>query len=131
MRVRPKQILYLNNKQELQFVELCVAGTGPDRISCHPQASYRVGLLHFYRQGSQGSEVLSDSSVAGKWQSHDSNPGQPGCKAHAFDHFTLLPLESVESSVSLVEGTGWTRWLCWGGGDVAVGGLGWEEGEVG
>lgn len=64
MRVRPKQILYLNNKQELQFVELCVAGTGPYRISCHPQASYSVGLLHFYRQGSQGSEVLSDSSVA-------------------------------------------------------------------
>lgn len=29
-------------------------------------------------------------------QSHDSNPGQPGSKAYAFDHSVLLLLESME-----------------------------------
>lgn len=77
--------------------------------------------------------MLSDSSMARELASGRAViqiQVQPGSKAHAFDSPPLCcPKISGMLSVCFVEGTGWTRWLSWGGAEVAGGGGGWQGWE--
>ena len=115
-------------------------------LSCMWQALYQTGshvilrhpkggsyCLYFYRQGNQGSEVLSDSPMAtelGSGRAVIQIQVQPGSKAHAFDAPPLCcPNISGMLSVCFVEGTEWTRWLSWGAAEVAGGGGGWRGRE--